>query len=315
MKKRFKRLWGKKGVTLVELIVVLAVSSIILGIAMGMLLPVSRLMDSIKSNAGMDAACDTINEYIRSSLQNATGVSIFNYPDGSITSDADAMKTQWEEYEKDASKGYKIKALAILRNYNDDYRLYDFGDVTTFNDPRFYWGASFHPTTIDALIHNRDGGGRWAGGLDFNEFHRFDALHEAFYCNGSQSGELNYSFQVCFDFAGKALVDEDGNPIPDIEGVNYLTLKSQIFKRTGKTVFDHYDADGNPVFSSMASFEPVNQLRSVSFNLFNGNASLDSAKKINKTVTENGAEIIDTSAGMSGVIILYQVRDLEGILP
>lgn len=299
MKKRFKRLWRKKGVTLVELIVVLAVSSIILGIAMGMLLPVSRLMDSIKSNAGMDAACDTINEYIRSSLQNATGVSIFNYPDGSITSDADAMKTQWEEYEKDASKGYKIKALAVLRNYNDDYRLYDFGDVTTFADPRFSWGTACHPTNIVELIDYRDGA-EDKGGLPPNKFHRFDALHEAFYSNGSQSGELNYSFQVCFDFAGKALVDEDGNPIPDIEGVNYLTLKSQIFKRTGKT---------------MASFEPVNQLRSVSFNLFNGNASLDSAKKINKTVTENGAEIIDTSAGMSGVIILYQVRDLEGILP
>lgn len=308
MKNRFKHLLGKKGLTLVEILVVLVVSSILLGIAMGMLMPVSRLMNSLKGNAHMDAMCDTANEYIRGTLQTATSVSVFSFPDlPDDEIDWSAMEDQLTEYKKDTA-GYQIKLLAVLRNYNDDYRIYDFGDVTDLNDARFHWAASFHPDTLQLLIKNRDGGGRWQGGLDGNEFHRFDAFNEAFYSNGFESGELNYSYQVCFDSVGKELKDEEGNVTP---GIGYLNVKSQIFKRTEKAWVSK--EDGSYEHHIPAS-EPVNQLRSLSFNIFNGDATLDSEQKVNSTVVQDGAEMIDTSSGMSGVVILYKVRDIDSII-
>lgn len=310
MEKRLKRLLGKKGLTLVEILVVLVVSSILLGIAMGMLMPVTRLMNSLKGNAHMDATCNTVNEYIRGSLQGATSISIYTYPDDGTDIDGAAMNTQWEAYQAKAqAEGYKVKALAVLRNYNDDYRLYDFGDVTNLSDPRFFWGASFHPTSLKLLVDNRDGGGRGANGLNFNEFHRFDAFNEEFYSNGADGGEVNYSFQMYFGSTDKAIdeLDDDGNVIGTINGVNYLTVKSQIFKRTGRNWFDFSEG----VLHKDATFEPTNQLRSLSFKLFNGNAIIDSSKKVNKVVMQDGVEMIDTSDGMSGVIVLYLVKDFD----
>ena len=305
MKENIKRLHGKKGVTLVELIVVMAITAIIFGVAIAFLQPVTALMNSLKGNAHMDTMCDTVNEYIRSSLHTATSISVFTYPDSgtSIADDADAMDDQYNEYKKKVDEGFTIKALAVLRNDNDDYRLYDFGNVSDLS--KFEWGKNSPKFTVNSfsnLIDNRDGGDPAAGGLDFNEFHKFDAFNEDFYANGSNDKELNYSLQMCFDYSNKEIQDEEGNTI---DGVQYLTMKSQVFKRTGR---NYYDPDDGTVHHN-ASFEPVNQLKSISFNLLNGKASFDSSKKINKTVIDGGAEMIDTSDGMSGVIILYLVKN------
>lgn len=334
MKENIKRLLKKKGLTLVEILVVLVVSSILIGIAMGMLAPVRRLMNTLKGNAHMDAACNTVNEYIRGSLQNATSVCIIPY------SNIDVVKSQWGEYTKKYTKanGYKVMALGVMENYNGDFRLYDFGDVTIINHS---WGDTLHlsstgesdggtpfGTAFATLIKDRDGGGRWQGGLDGHEFHKFDAFNEGFYSNGLESGG-NYGIQVAFEVNSKALEveDEDGE-VTTIDGVGYLTMYSQIYKRIGDYSFDKNEG-GITYFKNIVEVEPANQIKSLSFKLFNGTATLDQSKNVNQIVENNGAKEIklaeDPNAVFTpdptkhkmtqdGLVILYVVRDFDTIM-
>ena len=76
MKKLFKRLLNNKGLSLTELIVAMFLTSVILAIAVGMIAPVKNLMNTLKSNAHMDAMCSTTNEYIRGTLQTARTLTI-----------------------------------------------------------------------------------------------------------------------------------------------------------------------------------------------------------------------------------------------
>lgn len=318
MKNTLKLLKSKKGVTLVELMVVLFISSILLTIAFNFLQLTNGLMTSIKSNTNLDTTCDAVNEYFRSSLQNAITISVFSYPENASkdisdpNSESSKMIAQYENYfhtyyepYKDQPKKdqpYTIRAIGVLKNWNRDYRLYDFGDISNLSE--LHWGTGLNYEGVnkyrfDLLIDNRDGGGRWQNGLDYNEFHRFDAFNDAFYSNAESGHEANYSFQVCFDSAGKQLTDDKGALIPDVY-VDYFTLKSQIFKRTGD------------------SYEPANQLREISFKLYNGTAEFlgttneDGTPKatVNKTITEGGTEMIDISDGMCGAVMLYVTRNL-----
>lgn len=329
MKKRFKRLLGKKGLTLVEVLVVLLVSSILLGCAIGMLSPVKRLLNSTRSNAHMDIMCDTVNEYLRGSIEKAEAVSIIMYPD-SISTDyygdtddkayidaADAkIKAAWKNYSEKykASDGYQLRALGIMQNYNNDFRLFDFGDVTTITYS--WWGElpGTNPIELDStsetditagqtflsLLDFRDGGGRDRSyespprsGLNGNEFGWFNAFNEDFYGN-TLSGTNNYGIQVAFEAVSGGSGD-----------VDYMTVSTQMFKRTG----DKYSGD-------TTTFEPVNQVKSLSFKMLNGNASVSSVTgNINRVETVDGAKQIVSVANANGktynenVVILYVVRD------
>lgn len=327
MKKRLKRLYGKKGLTLVEILVVLVVSSILLGCAMGMLAPAKNLIKSLKSNAHMDTMCDTANEYIRGELERAEKICIIPY------SNLDSVRGQWKIYTDsyNASNGYSVRALGVMENYNSDFRLYDFGDVTEID---YTWGYdAAHQLSIKSaddgvtdgkafalLIKDRDGGGRWQNGLNGNEFHWFDAFNEEFYSNGA-TGQVNYSYQIAFE-ANSTTMDIDGAAV---DGISYLTISSQIFRRNGKytPTLDGggnvvRDADGKIVFEEEATFEPANQLKSLSFKLLNGKATLDQSNNVNSVETDADgvktiklAEDSDGRVSQDGLVILYVVRDIE----
>ena len=332
MKKRFKRLLNKKGLTLVEILVVLIVSSILIGIAMGMLRPVRGLMNAIKGNAHMDALCDTVNEYIRGSLAKAEAVNILIYPDVKSNwtdnyeynlNAQESVKQAWVDFSQKykASDGYQLRAIGVMQNYNDDYRLFDFGDVTSIN---YQWGGSLAaPITLNSsaeteadagntfwqLLNFRDGGGRdrtWESpprsGLDGNEFGKFSAFNDDFYSNGL-SGTANYSLQVAFEAVGSDLDDGGSN-------VNYLSVSTQMFKRIG----DKYSSDED---EKNLTYEPANQVRSMSFKMLGGNTSLSTVSgTINKVETVNGGkQIVAGDNGFNNnVVILYVVRDFGTIL-
>ena len=123
MFKRLKRLKSKKGFTLAELIVTIAVSTLIVAAAVGLFSPAMGLINSIKSNTNLDVMCDTANEYIRSCLQSAGNVSIcsFNLTDlDSVEDKIDGIVVH---------DGYKVHALGYMGN-----KLYDFGEVTSSAD-------------------------------------------------------------------------------------------------------------------------------------------------------------------------------------
>lgn len=123
MRKRIKRLFGKKGLTLVEVLVVLVVSSILLGIAMGMLRPVSSLLNTLKGNAHLDAVCDTANEYMRGRLQTALSVTMVK------ADNAESVGAAAENCLATAGSNIKLRAIGILPNEAGLYRIYDFGVI------------------------------------------------------------------------------------------------------------------------------------------------------------------------------------------
>lgn len=301
MKENIKRLYGKKGVTLVELIVVMAITTIMFGIALGMLQPVTALIASLKGNANMDTISDIANDYIRNCMEKSVAVSAVSYHD------LDAVKDTWKAYtdKYTTDKGYSVRALGVMQNYNGDSRLYDFGEVNVINCK---WGATFELHSADdgsapgtafvTMIRDRDGGGREGkGGLNGNEFHKFDAFNDAFYSNGTE-GTTNYSFEVAFEIESK----EIGDGSTSVSGVSRVTLCSQIFKRTGSW--------------GSFEFEPVNQARTLSFNLLNGTAKLDISQNVNSVETAaDGSKTIkvatDAGGGRDGLVILYAVRKID----
>lgn len=332
MKQRFKLLLNKKGLTLVEILVVLVVSSILIGIAMGMLMPVRRLMNTLKGNAHMDAACNTVNEYIRGSLQSAVAVNILTYPDAKSNwadnyhynlAAQESIKKAWADFSKEykASDGYRLKAIGIMQNYNEDYRLFDFGDVTEIH---YSWGGSLAaPVSLNSsaegtsdagntfyqLLNFRDGGGRdrrWdtppRSGLDGNEFGKFSAFNDEFYSNGA-SGASNYSIQVAFESVAGDLPDGSTG------GVKYLTVSTQMFKRTG----NKYGSDDEKTLT----YEPANPVRTISFKMLSGDTTLSTVSEtINKVeIVDGGKQITAGDNGFNdSVVILYVVRDFDTIM-
>ncbi|MBD5114214.1 MAG: prepilin-type N-terminal cleavage/methylation domain-containing protein [Ruminococcaceae bacterium] len=290
MKKRLKRILNKKGITLVEILVVLVVSSILLSCAMGMLTPVNNLLKSTKGNAFMDVMCDTANEYIRGSLQNANDISIFVYHDDGDTAGTNTeftdLGSQWQTYKDNLKKGDQIRAIGVLKNYPGEYRVYDFGDVSNIETVNNNWGIPSANNNIVTLIQNRDGGN--INGKNWSNFRNFLVFNEDFY-NSGLSGDLGYSYQLAFTLSGGT-----SDPDTGIAGVNYITLSSQIFKRDG------------------TSYTPNNQLKKMSFKLLNGNARLNRNTSVNSLVDNgDGTYSIDTSSGLNGVIMLYVVTDFD----
>lgn len=127
MKQLLNRLKSKKGITLVELLVVLFVSSILLSIAMGMLTPINELMKSIKGNAHLDTLCNTANNYIQASVENASAITMVSYTAGS----EDEVSAKFTALSTSVDVNFKsnINVIAILKNSEGRFRLYDFGKV------------------------------------------------------------------------------------------------------------------------------------------------------------------------------------------
>ena len=311
--KIFKRILSKKGLTLVEILVVLIITSILLLCATGMLAPVNNLLSTMKGNAQLDTTCNTINEYIRGNLEKAEKICVIPY------SQIDAVKDQWKTYTDsyNASNGYVVKALGVLENYNGDFRLYDFGDVTSID---YSWGTSFTiksdndgstpGNAFASLVKNRDGGGRWQNGLDGHEFHWFDAFNEPFYSTGA-SNDYNCSYQIAFEL-------KSGD-------TSYLTISGQMFKRIGVNKPSH-QSGGVTYFEQLAKYEPTNQLKQISFRLMNGKATLDRSSDVNSVDVVDGVKYIklapDPNAVLDsdnsvhkqtqdGLVILYVERDIE----
>lgn len=126
MKNQLTRLLNNKGLTLIELIVALFLTSVILAIAVGMLAPVKNLMNSLKSNAHMDTICATANEYIRGTLQTAEKVSLYRLGSNNAIVDTPAV----------SSDTNVIAVLDINAKTNDPpvYRIFDFGKVISASD-------------------------------------------------------------------------------------------------------------------------------------------------------------------------------------
>lgn len=122
MKKTVNLIRRKAGTSLAEVLVALLISSILMGIAFGMMSTFTRFAATIKTNAHMDAMCDTANEYMRSLLQSATAISVkkIGINDADIVNQAAAYSTAADSVSK---------AILIRKNTEGKLRIYDMGKV------------------------------------------------------------------------------------------------------------------------------------------------------------------------------------------
>ncbi len=242
MKKRFKRLLNKKGLTLVEILVVLVVSSILIGIAMGMLMPVKNLMNSLKGNAHLDAVCDTANEYIRGRLQNAVSVKMMK---GETDDDINSIGIEAQAYLDAAGSTTKLKALAVLGtpDPNDStvtlYQLYDFGTIVN--------GGTASPTDPVVQISELKGYIKNPQTAQVN----YGAFRTHFYENASYSVTFSWG-----DTHEAEVTKEDGTADTPITVTDWLKVTSTCFKNG----------------------EQTNQERNLSFKIFGGSVQFDDGK-------------------------------------
>ena len=134
MKKRLTRLLSTKGMTLVELIVAMFLTSVILAIALGMLVSVKNLTNTVNSNAHMDTISSTVGEYIRGTVQTATSLKFFK---------SENKISNFSEFKDDITSflsNTDSKAIAVLNIGTDKtpmYRIYEFNKILSFDDLKY----------------------------------------------------------------------------------------------------------------------------------------------------------------------------------
>ncbi len=139
MMKRLTQLKSKKGTTLVEVLVAMFITSVLVGIAFGMMNTETRLMNTIKSNAHLDAVCDTVNEYVRSCVSTAKRGAVYKYESANISN----ITTAAQNYVSTQTT-QSDKLFALMIRYPDPTqphttanpqmsKIYDFGPLDSSN--------------------------------------------------------------------------------------------------------------------------------------------------------------------------------------
>ena len=202
MKKRLKRLLSNKGMSLVELVVAMFLTTVIMAIAFGLFVPVTNLMNTMKSNAHMDTVSATVDEYLRGTLQTATSLKfVVLGDDNSIDEDADG----------ESIKGFlnsNVKVLAILDAGEGETacRVFDFGNIEI--DEEFFMSEFPLYETLKKRLEEKDEA-------------EYGVFNEPFYENTSCAVEFYKAdgnrLQVasqCQRDTGKK--DKDGKPVMDL---------------------------------------------------------------------------------------------------
>ncbi len=158
MMKRLTQLKSKKGTTLVEVLVAMFITSILVGIAFGMMTTETRLMNTVKSNAHLDAVCDTVNEYVRNCVSTAKRGAVYKFESANIGN----ITTAAQNYvDTQTTQSDKLYALMVrypnpTQPHNTDNpqmaRIYDFGPLDSSN-------LSSFTTNLSAVMGADDANG------------------------------------------------------------------------------------------------------------------------------------------------------------
>lgn len=279
MKKRLKRLLSRKGLSLVEVLVVLIISSILILCATGMMTPTNGLMNTMKSNAHLDVVCDTANEYIRRRMQNAIAVSIIGY-DSSDSSTLTAMQQQVHDYAAKTTTDYELKvnAIAILKNPDGYYRLYDFENVTE--------------SGISSLISGAGTSGSTSEG-DYGVFNP-DFYENTSYVMTFTNDTLNPVYKK--DSDGNFVKDADGNPVVDYNTTNWIKVTSQSFREDGS-----------------GGWTLANQPKTLSYKVFGGN--VDFKTNAATDIYDDSTKTFDFTKLDDGFAVIYITKNFNNYSP
>lgn len=113
-----KRLKNQKGFTLVEVVISMAITTIVVLAVANLFSSASGLITTLRADSNLDIACDATNTYVRNRLDalNDATVCSNTHPDIDDTAD---------DYNQ---PGYEVFALAVI-----DGKLYDFGKLPDSN--------------------------------------------------------------------------------------------------------------------------------------------------------------------------------------
>lgn len=169
-----KRLKKPKGFTLVEVIVAMAVTTIIIIAAANLFSSASRVITTLKSDANFDIACDATNVYVRNRLDALEKVSVCDINDSTAIAAAITACDDQADESGVTPANLDVRALAIK-----DGKLYDLGVVSSAGevssragsndyavfDTNYYAGAKLS-IKLSSTVAGDEGEGEEGGGGD-----------------------------------------------------------------------------------------------------------------------------------------------------
>lgn len=127
-----RKIKAKKGFTLVEVIIAVAITAILLAGVMSLFSPISKMLNSVKSDAVADTICTNSANYVAKKVSNATTIKISGYD-----SLAD-MKSAAAAVVNSITLGTNEKLYALVITDADNggvNALYDLGEVNSTSIP------------------------------------------------------------------------------------------------------------------------------------------------------------------------------------
>ena len=131
-----RKLLKKKAFTLIEVIIAMAIMTILIVAAMSMFNPVNGIVKSLDEDTVTNAVTDTITNYVTDKLKNASTYNIKEYKTEDLTKNSDVDSS----VAKIASVMFADKELnetvycMILRSTAEGYQLYDLGKLSSVVD-------------------------------------------------------------------------------------------------------------------------------------------------------------------------------------
>ena len=131
-----RKLLKKKAFTLIEVIIAMAIMTILIVAAMSMFNPVNGIVKSLDEDTVTNAVTDTITNYVTDKLKNASTYNIKEYKTEDLTKNSDVDSS----VAKIASVMFADKELnetvycMILRSTAEGYQLYDLGKLNSVVD-------------------------------------------------------------------------------------------------------------------------------------------------------------------------------------
>lgn len=129
-----KRLLKRKGFTLVELIVSMAIFGLLVAAAMAMFGPVQSIVSSLDADVTINATTDTLSGYIYGKMNKTVTYNIEQYDDVSLmagaSTDGSAAKRIAGMISDIEDASIESTYCMLIRPETDGYRLYDLGAVT-----------------------------------------------------------------------------------------------------------------------------------------------------------------------------------------
>lgn len=131
-----RKLLKKKAFTLIEVIIAMAIMTVLIVAAMSMFNPVNGIIKSLDEDTVTNAVTDTITNYVSDKMKTASTYSIKGYTTENLTknSDNDDSVAKMVNVMINDMEANETMYCMILRSTSEGYQLYDLGKINSTAD-------------------------------------------------------------------------------------------------------------------------------------------------------------------------------------